>query len=363
MQLLLNATARYFVLAVLGFSLLFLLLFNQYKIADTYTTLPDASASGNPDVVIDEAPRMIKESKLPQALTPQIKKVITPPPKKFHPSAKIHTLPTKIMTPTQEPEVVWGSIISGFRMNHHTETKEVKAHIREYLSDVKKLNRILIAATPYLYYIQKETKAKGLPAEIALVPFIESEFNPNDHSNKGALGLWQLMRVTAQELGIKIRHGYDGRRNVIDSTQAALAYFKDLGVLFKGNWYLALAAYNCGQVRIASAIRHAGNRNFWTLRLPNETKHYVPKLLAIAEIIKNHKKYRIQLPPIINQPYFAKLKMKKPAALKHIAKSTGIDIKQLQTLNPDYARTAFNKTAALLVPSDQYAFAKQQLSS
>src|SRR5262249_50075837 len=148
------------------------------------------------------------------------------------------------------------------------------------LADQEHFYKILKSAVPYIYYIHKQTQASGLPAELALIPFIESEFNPNDLSNKGALGLWQLMSGTARDLGVKIRSGYDGRRNVITSTNAALAYFKDLGKLFKGNWYLAIAAYNCGEGRVQSSIKRTGHRNFWELPLPQETKYYVPRLLA-----------------------------------------------------------------------------------
>src|SRR5262249_6307926 len=148
------------------------------------------------------------------------------------------------------------------------------------------------------------TRARDLPAELALIPVIESEYNPNDRSNKGATGLWQLMRQTAHELGVVVQGGYDGRRNVLASTKAALAYFKDLGDLFNGNWYLAIAAYNCGQGRVQSAIRRTGSESFWNLPLPRDTKYYVPRLLAVAEIVKHPAKYGITLPQVQNKPYF-----------------------------------------------------------
>ncbi len=247
---------------------------------------------------------------------------------------------------------VWNSISRGFTLDHKTQTSQVQAEIRKLLADQNKLYQILQAATPYIYFIHQQTRARGLPAELALIPFIESEFNPNDHSNKGATGLWQLMSGTAHELGVSVKSGYDGRRNVVASTQAALAYFKDLGNFFNGNWYLAIAAYNCGQGKVQSAERRTGSKSFWNLPLPKETKVYVPKLLAVAAIIENPKKYGVQLPQVNDKPYFAALKVKQSVNLTQVAKSTGINIKTLQTLNPDYKSGAVppKSKSTLLVP-------------
>jgi membrane-bound lytic murein transglycosylase D len=244
---------------------------------------------------------------------------------------------------------LWSSISRDLKLDHKTQSSRVQAEIHKILADQGKLNEILNAAAPYLYFIHEETKARGLPAELALIPIIESEFNPNDHSNKGATGLWQLMPQTANELGVKVKSGYDGRRNVVASTKAALAYFNDLGNLFKGDWYLAIAAYNCGQVKVASTERRTGVHNFWNLPLPQETKYYVPKLLAIAAIIKNPEKYGIQLPNISNKPYFAELKVKKSVNLIQVAKSSGISFETLDTLNPD------NRNGKVPAIKDNYA--------
>ncbi len=231
---------------------------------------------------------------------------------------------------------IWNSISSEFKLDHKTQSKRVQAEIRSLLADQSKLYQILEASAPYIYYIHEKTQEKGLPSELALIPVIESEFNPNDHSNKGATGLWQLMSGTAHELGLKVKSGYDGRRNVVSSTNAALAYFKDLGTMFNGDWYLAIAAYNCGQVKIQSAVRRTGSHDFWDLPLPRETKCYVPKLLAVAAIIADPDKYGVHLPPVYNQPYFTELKVKKPVNLTQLAKISDTDIGELRTLNPDY---------------------------
>ena len=260
---------------------------------------------------------------------------------------------------------IWSSISRELKLDHQTESSEVKAEIRKLLADQDRLYSILKAAGPYIYFIHQQTQERGLPAEIALIPVIESEFNPNDRSKKGATGLWQLMPKTASELGVKVKSNYDGRRNVMASTKAALAYFSDLGSMFKGDWYLAIAAYNCGQMKVNSVTRRAGSKNFWELKkLPRETRYYVPRLLAVAAIVKNPAKYGVQLPPITNEPYFVEMKTKKSVNLSRVAKSSGINIDTLHALNPDYKHGAVPaKGASLLVPVEkEHAVVKAQLA-
>ena len=240
---------------------------------------------------------------------------------------------------------------SELNLDHRAQSAQVQAEIRKLLADRGKLYSILKAAAPYIYFIHKQTQKRGLPAEAALIPVIESEFNPDDRSTRGATGLWQLMPGTAHELGIKIRSGYDGRRNVVASTKAALAYLNDLGNNFNGNWYLAFAAYNCGEGAVHSAERRNGSHNFWNLHLSQETKLYVPKLLAVAAIVKNPKKYGVKLPPVKNEPYFAEVKVNKSMNLAKVAKSSGVSVETLHTLNPDYKHGAVpTKGATLLIP-------------
>lgn len=263
-----------------------------------------------------------------------------------------------------ESKTIWHSMRSDFTLDHQVHSARVQAEIKKLLADQNRLYNILKSASPYIYFIFNQTKVRGLPAELALIPVIESEFNPYDRSKKGATGLWQLMPQTAHELGVKVRSGYDGRRNVIDSTKAALAYFDDLGNYFNGNWLLAIAAYNCGQYRVQSAERRSGSHSFWNLRLPTETKYYVPRLLAVAAIVKNPEKYGIHLPPVSNEPYFAEVKVDKPVNLDQVAKSSGINPKTLDKLNPDYHRTSMVKkkgSYSLLVPVHHITAVKQKL--
>jgi membrane-bound lytic murein transglycosylase D len=233
------------------------------------------------------------------------------------------------------PKSVWSSMSGKFKLDHKTDSSRVRAEIRHIQRNQDEFYHSLEAAAPYIYFIYKQTQTRGLPAELALIPVIESEFNPNNRTGN-ALGLWQLMPETASELGVRIRSGYDGRRDVVASTKAALAYFNDLSNFFHGNWYLAIAAYDCGQYRVRSAERDSGSSSYWSLPLPLETKIYVPRLLAIAEVVKNPSKYGVQLPPVSNKPFFTEIKLKKSVNLSQISKATGISINTLHELNPDY---------------------------
>lgn len=258
----------------------------------------------------------------------------------------------------QQSDTIWQAISSSFSLDHKADDPRVRSEIRKLLANRDHFNKVLKNAGPYMYFIYQQTKAYGLPAEIAMIPFIESEFSPNDHSNKGALGLWQLMPATARGLGVKVGHGYDGRRNVISSTQAALKYFNYLGTMFDGNWYLAIAAYNSGEGTVLAAKRRAGSTDYFQLNhLPLETRLYVPKLLAVAEIISHPEKYGVTLPEIKDQPYFTKVKLEKPATLSKVAKKSGIQLTTLRKLNPDVkpgvAAPIKNGERALLVPVDK----------
>lgn len=272
------------------------------------------------------------------------------------------TTHTQQYSHVQSGASIWNSMSGSFVLDHREGSREVQAEIRKLLMDPAKLYRILTAAGYYIYFIHHQTIARGLPAEIALIPVIESEYNPNDRSKKGASGLWQLMPQTAHDLGVKVQSDYDGRRNVVASTKAALAYFKDLGNDFNGNWYLAIAAYNCGQFKVKHVVKRTGIQSFWQLPLPKETKEYVPKLLAVAAIVKNPEKYGVALPPVNDKLYFTELKMKKRVNLKQVSQSSGIDLKTLRALNPDYKTGPVphkDGYTTLLVPADKLSSVRQ----
>lgn len=261
---------------------------------------------------------------------------------------------------------MWDSIGRELNLDHETQSPEVQAEIHKLLADQGKLYSILKSAGPYIYFIHQQTEKRHLPAELALIPVIESEFNPNDHSKKGATGLWQLMPTTARELGIQVKSNYDGRRSVVASTKAALAYFNDLGNLFKGNWFLAIAAYNCGQGLVKNVEHKTGSDSFWRLPLPKETREYVPKLLAVAAIVKDPEKYGVQLPHIDDAPYFTELAVTKSVDLNQVAKNSNVSTETMHTLNPDYNKgsSAPSKgTYTLLVPTKEAPQIKTALAA
>lgn len=257
----------------------------------------------------------------------------------------------------------WPNFANHLTMEHHANNRRVQAEIRMYQHHKDKFDKIMRAATPYIYYIHQRTEKMGLPDELALIPVIESEFSPGDRSWVGATGLWQLMPATARQLGVSVRGGYDGRRNVIYSTNAALAYFRDLGKTFHGNWELAIGAYNTGPGNMRKAVRANGSRDFFRLErhLADETKHYVPRLLAVAAIVKHPAKYGFTLPIIKNEPYFTQVQTKKPVNLAKVAKVTGMKVDQLKKINPDYNHRiiAKHKTYMLLVPVSKVTTVKK----
>lgn len=253
--------------------------------------------------------------------------------------------------PTQNS--VWVEISQNLKMDDHVDSPRVQKQIRQILANKAELNKSLQASVPYIYYIYSQIKSRHLPAELALIPIIESDYNPYDHNSIGANGLWQLMPATAKGLGVKITSSYDGRRSLVASTNAALNYFTDLNKEFDGNWYLAIAAYNCGDGGMSAAIRKAKSHDYWQLPLPTETKIYVPRLLAIAEIIKHPKKYGIQLPDVKNTANFSTIEVKQTTSLADYAKSNNLDLVSLQKLNPEYktSKVTTKVSNILLIPS------------
>lgn len=349
MQLIINVS-KFLILAVLSCSLLIAWDDSNTDTTSLGSTYTDKSSSAEQ---VD-------------SLWTNVNRIFTPDqkePPQIQADARNSGTPDTAKAQSIEPgNSIWDSMGHEFKLDHQAQSAQVQAEIRKFQADRSGFYHMLQSAGPYIYYIHQQTQARGLPAEIALIPAIESEFNPNDHSNKGATGLWQLMPETAHDLGVKIKSGYDGRRDVVASTKAALAYFNDLNNNFKGNWYLAIAAYNCGPVKIQSAERRTGSHSFWNLPLPQETKHYVPKLLAVAAMVKDPKKYGVQLPPVMDKPYFVELKVKKAVNLAQVAKSTGVSIKTLNTLNPDYNHGITPKKGAytLLIPANKASEAQAQ---
>lgn len=237
----------------------------------------------------------------------------------------------------------------------------VRRHADWYGRHPDHLERVLNRARPYLPHVAAELSARGLPAELAFIPVIESAFDPFAYSHGRAAGLWQIVPGTGRRFGLKQNWWYDGRRDVVESTRAALDYFEYLHKFFDGDWLLAVAAYNSGEGTVRRAIRSnqdAGRpTDFWSLRLPAETRSYVPRLLGLAAVLADPEAYSLSLPSVAPTPAFAKVELDGQIDLAVAAELAGIDLADLQALNPGFNRWATDPDGPhqLLLPPDAAA--------
>ncbi|WP_020209655.1 LysM peptidoglycan-binding domain-containing protein [Gilvimarinus chinensis] len=251
---------------------------------------------------------------------------------------------------------LWDRIRSGFSLGPYDQ-KQLDQYVDWYANHPEYIERVFTRGQRYLYHIVEKTEAQGLPLEIALMPVVESAFDPFAYSYATASGMWQFMSGTGREYGLKQNWWYDGRRDIIDSTDAALAYLERLHKLFDDNWLHALAAYNTGQGRLQRSINRnakAGQpTDFWSLSLPRETRAYVPQLLALSKIIANPAEYDIELPEIPNAPYFVAVDIDSQLDLARASELANISMDELYLLNPGYNRWATDPEGPhrLLIPS------------
>lgn len=251
---------------------------------------------------------------------------------------------------------IWKEMRGNLALSSYANTPAVNAEIHWFQHHQSYLNKVLTQSTPYIYYIYQETKQQNLPAELALIPIIESAYNPFLYSRTGATGLWQMMPGTASGFGLKINWWYDGRRDLIASTKAALKYITYLNDFFDKDWLLAIAAYDAGEGKVQSAVM-ANKRNnratdFWSLKLPKETKSYVPRLLALSAIINDPERYQIDLHEISNDAYFTAVDVGSQIDLGLAAKLAKVDLATMRMLNPGFRRWATDPDGpfTILVP-------------
>ena len=208
----------------------------------------------------------------------------------------------------------------------------------------------------YLHHIVEEVDKRDMPIEIALLPMVESNLNPFAASRAGAAGLWQIMPRTGEHLGLTQDSGYDGRQALRDSTTGALNYLEALYKTFDNDWLLALAAYNCGPTSVRRAQRKNKAKgldtDYWSLDLPLETENYIPKLLAITQIVANPRKFDVAIPAVNNAPSFEVVEVDKPLHLAKAAQLAGVDVVTLRALNPGRLQEAIysQHTVELLLP-------------
>lgn len=255
-----------------------------------------------------------------------------------------------------QPVDVWDVLRREFKLSHEVNRPEVQEQIRWILNHPGFVNKVCQQAEPYLYHVTREIQRRNLPGELALLPMIESAYDPFAYSKVGAAGLWQIMPMTGNQLGLIQDWWFDGRRSINHSTEAALTHLTHLNKVFNGNWVLSIAAYDAGEGAIGRAAKAndpTGRKvSFWELNVPKETQVYVPRFLALAAIMSNPQAYKINLPFKPFRPYFEEVSIGSQIDLNHAASLAGISVKELTQLNPGYNRwaTAPYKPFTLLIP-------------
>lgn len=255
---------------------------------------------------------------------------------------------------------LWQRIRNGFALAG-LDHPRVRTATSWYARHPRYFERITDQAEPYLHYIVGEVERRGMPSELALLPVVESAFQPYAYSSGRAAGLWQFIPDTGRRFGLKLNWWYDGRRDVMASTQAALDYLQYLHGIFDGDWLLALAAYNSGEGTVARAIRE--NRrlgrpaDYWSLKLPRETEEYVPRLLAISAIVAAPAALGIELRPIADETYLTPVESDTQLDFAIAAELAEMSVEELHRLNPAYNRWATDPEGPhrLLLPADKAA--------
>jgi len=267
------------------------------------------------------------------------------------------------------PEVdLWARIRTGYAIPD-IDNQLVTNQLNWYSSRADYIQRAVERGSRYLFHVVEELEKRGMPTELALLPFIESAFNPQALSTAKASGMWQFMAATGRDFNLKQNMFKDDRRGVIDSTDAALTYLERLHGMF-GDWQLALAAYNWGEGSVQRAIKKQQSLglpiDFESLSalMPNETKNYLPKLQAVKNIIGHPEQYNISLPKLENQPYFVTIEKTRDIDVRVAAKLAELSVSEFNALNPQFNRPVItgDSSTKILLPMENAALFKENLS-
>ncbi|MCK0715699.1 LysM peptidoglycan-binding domain-containing protein [Chromohalobacter sarecensis] len=253
----------------------------------------------------------------------------------------------------------WTRLKRGFGLPHDIENPRVKEWLDYFAAHPQYVSSMAQNARPWLRWVTRQLEARDMPTELALLPFIESAYDPTAAHPGGASGLWQFMPGTGEAMGLTDTWWYDGRRDVVASTGAALDYLQTLATQwYDGDLELALAAYNAGAGTVNRAREQAAAQgkpiDYWHLSLPNQTMDYVPKLLALAAVVSDPQRYAVTLPDIPDRPAIAQVKAKGQLALTDAARLAGVSESRLRELNPAFRREATrpDQNAKLVIPAD-----------
>lgn len=264
-------------------------------------------------------------------------------------------LGTKLREHTGDYGNLWHEIAEGYGLPEVGDEKVAK-HLRWYANNQRYLDRVTEQSKPYLHYVANELRENGLPLELALLPIVESAYDPFASSPSKALGIWQFVPQTGRNFGLKQNQWYDGRRDLVASTDAAVRYLKRLNTMFDGDWLLTIAAYNAGEGTVRRAIernrKQGKGTDFWSLPLSQQTQSYVPQLLALSKVVADPEKYDLELGEIPNNPYFTTVNVSAPIDLAQAARMADIDPKELRNLNAGYNKWITDPTGPhqLLIP-------------
>ena len=235
---------------------------------------------------------------------------------------------------------VWNRVYQGFQFRDHSRNPLVQKYTRQFSKSPQRIQRLADRSADYMYMVVNELNRRRMPTELALLPFVESAYRNNAYSHAGAAGMWQFIRSTGRIYGLKQTRSYDARLDSHQATQAAFNYLQKLHREFKGDWFLALAAYNAGEYRVQKEInknKRLGRRtDYWSLDLPRETRQYVPRLLAFKEIYRNPRTYGVHLRGIPNSPALARIHVNKAVDLRKAAAHAGVPSNQLLAMNSGF---------------------------
>ncbi|MDT8283295.1 MAG: LysM peptidoglycan-binding domain-containing protein [Gammaproteobacteria bacterium] len=268
---------------------------------------------------------------------------IIPPPSASPDNKEFEQFEQRYLS-TEPTHSIWPRIQAGFQLTTDDDHDSLQNELAWFAEHPEYLQRVMQRADPFIHYILEETEKRNLPTELVLLPVVESAYQPFAYSHGRAAGLWQFIPSTGRIYGLKQNWWYDGRRDIFASTQAALDYLEKLNKEFDGDWMLALAAYNSGSGTVKRAIKHNKKLNrstdFWHLKLPKETQAYVPKLLALKNIITDPEQYSVSLRCIPDAPGFKQVKTNAQIDLALAAELANIDLETLYNYNPAFNRWA-----------------------
>jgi membrane-bound lytic murein transglycosylase D len=263
---------------------------------------------------------------------------------------------TAVFAPPKASGDLWDRIRAGFRMNDLND-QYVTSQEQWYSTRPQYITRMTERSSKYLYHIVEELERRQMPTELALLPFIESAFNPQAVSSAKAAGMWQFIPSTGKHFDLKQNAFRDDRRDVLQSTRAALDYLQKLYGMF-GDWHLALAAYNWGEGSVGRAIKKnqaAGlGTSYSDLNMPNETRYYVPKLQAMKNIVADPARFNAQLPNIANHPYFQTVNLSRDMDVQLAARLAEMKVDDFRALNPSANKPVMlaSGTPQILLPWD-----------